>query len=114
MEDLYNIISNLCKSRNISGGKMCSEIGVSRSFLTELKKGRSKTLTLPTAQKLADYFNVPLETFTGEAANTIAPVDEIKDELFEKRKILFDLSSKATKEDLDKFIKMMNVMLGEE
>lgn len=112
MEDLYNIINNLCRSRGISGGRMCVEIGLSRSFMTELRKGRSKSITLDTAKKLADYFGVPIETFT--AQEKPEPVEVVRDELFEKRKILFDLSEKATKEDLDKFIKMMNVLLGED
>ena len=65
-----------------------------------------------TAKKFADYFGVPIETFTEEEPPET--VEIVRDELFEKRKILFDLSEKATKEDLDKFIKMMNVMLGED
>ena len=112
MSNLYKTIMNLCLEHGVSGAKVCSEIGISRSLLTELKKGRSKTLTLSTAKKFADYFGVPIETFTEEEPPE--PVEIVRDELFEKRKILFDLSEKATKEDLDKFIKMMNVMLGED
>ena len=37
---------------------------MSRSFMTELRKGRAKSITLETAQKIADYFGVPLATLT--------------------------------------------------
>ena len=45
---------------------MCADIGVSRAFMTELKKGRAKTVTFATAQKLADYFNVSVDYFDTE------------------------------------------------
>lgn len=64
MYDLYKIILDLCEKKGISGGKMCSDIGLSRSFMTELKKGRAKTITYSTASKLADYFNVSIDYFS--------------------------------------------------
>lgn len=67
MVDLYELISDLCDKKGISGGKMCADIGVSRSFMTELKKGRAKTITFATAQKLADYFNVNVSYFNFES-----------------------------------------------
>ena len=44
MSDLYNRIYDLCQERNISVGKMCNELGISRGNLTELKMDRIKTL----------------------------------------------------------------------
>ncbi len=123
MDDLYNKINSLCKKKGISGGKMCADIGLSRSFMTELKMGRSRNISLPTAKKLADYFGVPIETFTDNTNSTdstesepkdLTPVEKIQDELFRKRKILFDLSEKATEEDLEKFIKILETIIGEE
>lgn len=107
---IYQRISELCASKGISGAKMCADIGVSRQLLTELKSGRSKTISLTTAQKIAEYFDITVESLFAPPEG----VEVVQDELFEKRKLLFDLSSKATEEDLDKFIKMLNVMLGEE
>lgn len=66
MVDLYKLISDLCEKKGVSGGKMCADIGVSRAFMTELKKGRAKTVTFATAQKLADYFNVSVDYFDTE------------------------------------------------
>lgn len=70
MVDLYKLILDLCEQKGVSGGKMCADIGVSRSFMTELKKGRAKTITFATAQKLADYFNVSVDYFDPEKEKT--------------------------------------------
>lgn len=46
---------------------MCNDIGISRSTMTELRKGRVTTLKLEKAKKIADYFNVPVDyLLTGE------------------------------------------------
>lgn len=56
---LYENIIKLCRDRGITGGKLCVDIGISKSTLTDLKAGRKKTITVPTATKIADYFGVP-------------------------------------------------------
>ena len=65
MADMYKKIDELLQQRGISGSKMSQDLGMSRSFMTELRKGRAKGITLETAQKIADYFGVPLSTLTG-------------------------------------------------
>ena len=85
MVDLYKLISDLCEQKGVSGGKMCADIGVSRSFMTELKKGRAKTITFATAQKLSDYFNVSVDYFDPEKEKTPdaeAPRDSKYNEIF--------------------------------
>ncbi len=57
---LYENIVSLCEERNIKPGKMCNEIGISRSILTDLKTGRKKSINAITAQRIADYFGVPV------------------------------------------------------
>lgn len=58
MADIHLKIDQLLKERGISGAKMCADLGMSRSFMTELRKGRAKGITTQTAQKIADYFHV--------------------------------------------------------
>lgn len=58
MADMYKKIDKLLSERGISGAKMSADLGMSRSFMTELRKGRAKSIKLETAQKIADYFNV--------------------------------------------------------
>ena len=44
MSTLYENIKELCEAKGISGGKMCLEIGISKSTLTSLKNGRTKAI----------------------------------------------------------------------
>lgn len=60
MVEIYEVIDRLLIERKISGVKMSSDLGMSKSFMTELRKGRTKGMTVETAQKIADYFDVPI------------------------------------------------------
>lgn len=40
---------------------MSNEVGISRSFMTELKSGRTKNPSADTLSKLAAYFNVSVD-----------------------------------------------------
>ena len=66
MAEMYEIIDALLAERGISGAQMSADLGMSRSFMTELRKGRAKSIKLETAQKIADYFDVSLDYLTGE------------------------------------------------
>ena len=66
MSDMYKILESLLEERGISGGKMSSDLGMSRSFMTELRKGRAKSIKAETAQKIADYFGVSVAYLLGE------------------------------------------------
>lgn len=61
MWTLYESILSLCKERGIKGGKMCVDLGLSKSLMTDLKSGRKKSITAETAQKIADYFSVSVD-----------------------------------------------------
>ena len=60
MADMYKKIDQLLTQRGITGAKMSADLGMSRSFMTELRKGRAKSVKLETAQAIADYFGVSL------------------------------------------------------
>jgi len=68
MAEMYEIIDALLNERNISGAQMSADLGMSRSFMTELRKGRAKGIKLETAQKIADYFNVSVDYLLGREA----------------------------------------------
>lgn len=76
MADLASTIDRLLKERGISGVKMSSDLGMSRSFMTELRKGRAKGVKADTAQKIADYFGVSIGYLLGEDAKEKAPAPE--------------------------------------
>nr|DAH38430.1 MAG TPA: repressor protein [Caudoviricetes sp.] len=80
MGKLYNTISNLCKERGITGYKLCKDIGIQPSIVSDLKSGRKKTLNVETARKIAEYFDVSIECFLDGQPNTKAPTLNEKDE----------------------------------
>ena len=61
MFDLYENIKNLCDARGVTVSAMCLAVGISKSVLSNLKNGRSKSLTESTAAKIADYLQVDLD-----------------------------------------------------
>ena len=66
MDTLYENIMALCDSRGIKGGKMCTDIGISKGLLTDLKMGRRTGVSAVTAQKIASYFGVSVGYLLGE------------------------------------------------
>ena len=66
MATLYENIIALCESRGIKGGKMCTDTGISKGLLTDLKMGRRTGVSAVTAQKIASYFGVSVGYLLGE------------------------------------------------
>ena len=66
MFDLYSYIESLGKDagyKNMTA--LCKAAGVPRATMSELKAGRSKDISKPTAQKFADLLGVTLEAVYG-------------------------------------------------
>ena len=61
MGTLYETIRSLCDKKGIKPGKMCSDLGMSKSIMTKLQDDPTRTIKLDTARKIADYFGVTLE-----------------------------------------------------
>ena len=79
MVTLYERIISLCKERGIKGGKLCTEIGISKGTLTDLKMGRQTSLSAPNAQKIADYFGVTVGYLLGKEEKTPTVTDGQKE-----------------------------------
>lgn len=65
MAEMYEVLDKLLKEKDISGAKMSEDLGMSKSFMTELRKGRAKSIKIETAQKVADYFGVSIDFLLG-------------------------------------------------
>lgn len=65
MGNLYENLLSLCDEKGITGAKMCTDIGISKSLMTGLKKKRREGITTDTAQKIADYFGVSVDRVLG-------------------------------------------------
>jgi len=99
MAEMYEIIDALLEERGISGAQMSADLGMSRSFMTELRKGRAKSIKLETAQKIAEYFGVSLDYLTGEETEK-TPDDEVE-RRFNDGEIMFALSRGGEEEITD-------------
>ena len=94
MGTLYDNIIALCESRGIKGAKMCTDTGISKGLLTDLKMGRRTGVSAVTAQKIANYFNVSVGYLLGEEDKKEKPtviddgLSEEKQKLIEKIKKL--------------------------
>ena len=60
MDDLYKWIADRCDEKGIKISKLCADIGIRQSVLSDLKHGRTKKLSVQTAGKLATYFDVDI------------------------------------------------------
>ena len=74
MCDLYERITALCKQKGVTGSRMCLELGLSKSTLSDIKSGRKKGLSTANAQKIASYLGVSIEYLLGQKAE-IAPTE---------------------------------------
>ena len=66
MENLYARIQTLCTNKGIRPGRLCDELNLSRSLMTDLKMGRKKTINAETAQKIAGFFGVSVAYLLGQ------------------------------------------------
>lgn len=58
MFDLYENIKGLCEARGVSVSKMCVDIGVSKSLMSNIKNHRANTLSAKSVAKIAEYLGV--------------------------------------------------------
>ena len=81
MWTLYESILSLCQEKGIKGGKMCVDLGFSKSLMTDLKSGRKKGITSETAQKIADYFSVSVDRVLNGPSTKKTPTPESEREM---------------------------------
>ena len=83
MGTLYERIISLCHEKGITGGKMCTDLHMSKGTLTDLKMGRQTGISAAKAQKIASYFGVSVGFLLGEEEKQKQP---IQDELSDRKK----------------------------
>ena len=65
MLNIYTLIEELCRGKNITVTTLCKECKIPRSTLTDYKKGRIKSLSAGILCKIADYFDVTVDYLCG-------------------------------------------------
>lgn len=61
MNKTYKEIESLCERKGITVNKLCTEIGIRNSLLSDFKSGRTKKLSTQTLTKIATYFKIPID-----------------------------------------------------
>lgn len=116
---LYERITELCKEKGVSGSRMCLDLGLSKSTLSDIKSGRKKGISTATAQKMATYLGVSVGYLLGEEEQKEKPLvngdEELNDylEVLKNRpevRMLFQLSKDATKEDVEAAVRIIEAL----
>lgn len=106
MGTLYENIISLCEEKGIKGGKMCTDIGMSKGILTDLKMGRQAGISAVNAQKIASYFGVSVGYLLGEEEKEEKPTVK-DDELSENLKTLIDFVKTVPEDKVELVLKVM-------
>ena len=108
MGTLYERIITLCKEQGITGGRMCTDLKMSKGTLTDLKMGRQKSLSAEKAQKIASYLSVSVGYLLGEDEKKEQPTEY--DGLSEKKKSFIDKIMRMSDDELDKLDKILSLV----
>ena len=81
MSNLYKSLESLCKKRGITAYRMCKDVGIQPSIMTDLKKGRRSSVKVETDQRIADYFEVSVAELLGNENVKKAPSAEDGDKV---------------------------------
>lgn len=92
MADLYKTLSELCSQKGVTGYRMCKDLGLALSTMTDLKKGRKKGFSAEIAAKIANYFDVSVDYLLGKT--DIKKAQELSDETVQRvRKLIKDIEN---------------------
>ena len=106
MVTLYERLSDLCNEKGVKGGRMCTDLSISKSLMTDLKSGRKKGVNAETAQKIASYFGVSVGYLLGEEEKEEKPTVN-DDELSENMKLLIDFAKSVPEDKVELVLKVM-------
>ena len=109
MGTLYERITALCKAKGVSGSRMCLDLGLSKSTMSDLKNGRIKGISIPTAQKIAGYFEITVDELYGEEAKKEQPTEI--DGLSESQKALIDFAKSVPEDKAEMILQVMKTIL---
>lgn len=112
MGTLYENIISLCDERGIKGGKMCTDIGMSKGILTDLKMGRQSGISAANAQKIASYFDVSVGYLLGEEDKKEKPTED--DRLSENMKTLIDFVKTVPEDKTELVLKLLRTIVEDD
>lgn len=115
---MYEIFEQLLIKHNVTPYRVHKETGVAQSTLSDWKNGKG-TPKADKLQKIADYFGVTVDYLLGNEqkekplVNNDEELTEYLEELKTRpeMKMLFNLAKGATKEDVEKAVKIVEAFL---
>lgn len=117
--DLYNKLVRLCTIHGYSPSALCEQVGISRSFVSDLKSGRKQTISAKNAKKITDFLGVPIYELLGDEYQEQPPQVTEQEQMLQDIKdnpdlqILFSMTRNASKEDIRKVIDIFKIMKGD-
>ncbi|WKY44433.1 helix-turn-helix transcriptional regulator [Eubacteriaceae bacterium ES2] len=120
---MYDLFEKLLNDNNVTAYRVSKDTGISTATLSDWKKGRS-TPKADKLQKIADYFKVSIEYFTGsETKPENKPelnrrdqrdieklLNETRDQLLNSEGLMFD-GKPATEEEIKQILDAMQIGL---
>ena len=113
----WETFSNLCMKKGMSANAVAKELKIASGTVSEWKNGK-RIPQAATLKKIADFFDVSVDYLLGKATEPDKTGNtELEEYLEELRtrpemKMLFNLTKNATKEDVEKAVKIIETMLG--
>lgn len=112
MGNLYETILKLCEQKGIKGAKMCSDTGISKGLITDLKMGRRTGVSAVTAQKIASYFGVSVGYLLGTEKEQKEKTTQ-EDGLSEAQKKLIEFAKSVPEDKIDLILRVMQSIAEE-
>ena len=91
---------------------MCTDLGISKSLMTDLKSGRKKGVNADTAQKIASYFGVSVGYLLGEEEKEEKPTED--DGLSENIKQLVDFVKTVPEDKAELVLRVMRSIVEDD
>ncbi|MFI3326400.1 MAG: helix-turn-helix transcriptional regulator [Clostridia bacterium] len=113
MNTFYERVSTLCEKHGISAYKMCKDIGISPSIISDLKADRRRGVNAQTGEKIAKYFSVTISYLLGnEELQQEDELDLYLEQLKNRpeMRMLFSLAKNASKEDVERTVKIIEAL----
>lgn len=114
----YDRFVELCNQKGVSPTRAAIEAGISKSLVSKWKSNAAKEPSPEVIRKIADYFEIsPYEVIEAKEKPLVNEDEELTEYLEELRtrpemKMMFQLAKGATKEDVEKAVQIIEVMLG--
>lgn len=108
MANLYNTLAELCAEKGVTAYRMCKDVGIQPSIMTDLKMGRRAGFRADTAEKVASYFGVTVGVLLGNEERPTAKSDELTFDDFTYA--LHNQSKELTEANKEKLLDMAKML----